>query len=296
MSSKSEDERGGRDVEVAETTGAGAPRKRLPFTRSGPDGGEKLQVDVIDSDGDSEAIAVAFLKKILRLRPAVIDRELFLRSQLKQRGVDSVAIDAAIATDVVTAGIEPAILSDIAKSSIDFEVRRSSAISFATGIGGLATLPAAVPTDLVQYYCHALRIMQKLAFVNGWRSFVDDADEVTDEVLGQFAVFLGVMMGVGGASNALRTFIAHTAAPAIGKNVANKALTKTLWYPFVKKVLQQVGVKITKDTAGKAVSRTIPVVGGVVSGGMTYASLGQQSRRLQRTLRDIPAPHVHKEN
>lgn len=57
-----------------------------------------------------------------------------------------------------------------------------------------------------------------------------------------------------------------------------------------KQVLKHVGVKLTKDMTGKAVQKSIPVVGAFVGGSLTYVSLKNQADRLQRTLKDIPAP------
>lgn len=37
-----------------------------------------------------------------------------------------------------------------------------------------------------------------------------------------------------------------------------------------------IGVKVTKDSFAKGVSKVIPVVGGVVSGGLTFASIYNQ--------------------
>ncbi|QPK82785.1 hypothetical protein G7Y29_07890 [Corynebacterium qintianiae] len=252
---------------------------------------KSLRQIVAEQNSQAEQVAVAFLKKVLRLRFVKIDREQFLRSELKQRWVSDEDIERAISTDVVTAGIKPEILDDIAKSAIDFETRKSSALSFASGLGGVFVMAGSLPADLVQYYVHAFRVMQKLAYVYGWKSFFEQSDEVSDEVLAQFATFLGVMLGVGGAANGIRNFMVQMAAPAIQKNLARKALTKTAWYPIVKKTLRMVGVKITRDSVGRAAGKVVPVVGGVIGGSMTYVALRSESRRLQSTLREIPAPH-----
>ena len=238
---------------------------------------------------ENESFAFAFLKKALRFKLARVDRDHFLRSQLSQAGVAPETIAIALREGTTAADIPPAVLDKIANSSINFETRNSSSMSFAAGMGGAATLAVALPGDVTQYYIHAFRIMQKLAYVYGWKDFIREADEVTDEVLGQFLMLLGVMMGVGGANNALRAFAAQV-APKMGRRVANQALTKTAWYPVAKQVLKQVGVKLTKDMTGKAVQKSIPVVGAFVGGSLTYVSLKNQADRLQRTLKEIPAP------
>ena len=60
----------------------------------------------------------------------------------------------------------------------------------------------------------------------------------------------------------------------------------------MKKVLRVVGIKITKDTVGKGVSKAVPVLGGIISGGMTFATLTTESNRLKKHLRELPPPGV----
>lgn len=251
--------------------------------------GASIADTVEGQNSEAEKVAVAFLKKVLRLRGVRIDREQFLRAELKQRWVSDADIERAIAADTVAAGISANLLDDIAESAIRFETGKASVFSAAMGLGGPAVMAVGLPADLMQYYVHAFRVMQKLAYTYGWTSFFDEAEEVTDEVLAQFVVFLGVMLGVGGAANGVKAF-AQAAAPAVQKNIAKKALTKTSWYPVLKKTLRVVGVKITRDSVGKAVGKALPIVGGVVSGSMTFVALRSQAKRLRTTLREIPAP------
>ena len=99
-------------------------------------------------------------------------------------------------------------------------------------------------------------------------------------------------MGVGAASGAVTNFAANVARPAVEKQIAKTALTKTTWYGPMKQVLRIVGVKVTKQTFAKTVAKVVPVVGGVVSGGMTMVLLDTQSKRLMQYLRRLPPPNV----
>ena len=81
----------------------------------------------------------------------------------------------------------------------------------------------------------------------------------------------------GGA--ALINKAASMAAAQAGKKVANKALTKTVWYPVVKKVAAMLGQKITRQTVGSAVTKVVPVLG-VVAGTLTYAIFRPMGQRL----------------
>ena len=137
--------------------------------------------------------------------------------------------------------------------------------------------------------------MQKVAYVYGWTSFLEDTDEIDDETLGKLAAFLGVMMGIGGASATVTTFAANVARPAIQKQITGVALTKTAWYTPMKQVLRVIGIKLTKDSFAKTVTKVVPVAGGVLSGGLTYATLRVQSGRLITHLRELPPPYVDAE-
>ena len=245
-----------------------------------------------EQNREAEEFAKSFLKTVLRLRGVRIDREQFLRSELHKRGIAREVIDEAIATSPAAAGIDVVLLDDMANAAIAFETRKSSALSFAAGLPGGFGLLATVPGDVTQFYVHAFRVMQKTAYVYGWQSFLEDSKEVDDETLGKLSMFLGVMLGVGGASSSLTVFAASVARPTIQKQVAGKALTKTTWYPVMKSTLRVIGVKLTKDSLAKTVTKVVPVAGGVISGGMTFVTLRGQSKRLMEHLRELPPPNV----
>ena len=168
-------------------------------------------------------------------------------------------------------------------------------LEFAAGIPGGFAMLGTVPADLMQYYVHAFRIMQKLAYLYGWRELLSDMDEVDDETIGVLAMFFGVMLGVGGAAQSLTTFARSVAMPAFQKQVTKQALTKTSWYPVMKHCLRFIGINLTKKSFAQGVSKVIPVIGGVVSGGMTFVSLQFQSTRLKGHLRELPPPGVDAE-
>lgn len=244
---------------------------------------------------EAEKFAIEFLTRVIRLKGVRIDRDHFLRAELHSRGVGTEVIDRAIAENPAAAGIGLEMLDRIASEVVEFETRKSTAMSFAAGIPGGFAMFGTIPGDITQFYIHAFRIMQKVAYVYGWREFLADTDDIDDETLGKLTAFLGVMMGVGGASATVTNFAANIARPAIQRQIAGVALTKTAWYTPMKQVLRVVGVKLTKDSFAKAVSKTVPVVGGVISGGLTYATLRVQSGRLIKHLRQLPPPNVNAE-
>lgn len=87
--------------------------------------------------------------------------------------------------------------------------------------------------------------------------------------------------------------------------VANKALTKTVWYPVVKKIAAMLGQKISKQTVGSVVIKVVPVLGGVVAGALTYATFRPMGQRLTNDfvnavndtfeLKDVPKNELNLE-
>ena len=243
-----------------------------------------------DQDQQASVYAVFFLKKLVRLRGVRISREDFLRQELRKLHLSDAQIEHAIARDPVSAGISRKLLDKLANDAISFETKKSTALSFAAGIpGGLAML-GTVPADLTQYYVHSLRIMQKLAYLYGWKEFLTDPEDVDDETIAQMGLFFGVMLGVAGAAESMRDFARMIVAPAIEKRIARKALMKGTWYPVVKKSLKVIGISVTKQGFTKTMSKILPLIGGVISGGMTFVSLQTQANRLKQHLRQLPPP------
>lgn len=154
------------------------------------------------------------------------------------------------------------------------------------GVPGGFAMSATIPADLTQYFGSILHTMQKLAYLYGFEEFNLSEDEVSDETMNQVLLFLGVMFGVRGANATVR-IIATAATQKVSKSLANKALTKTTYYPIMKKVAQAVGSKMTKQIFADGVSKVVPVAGGIVSGCITYASFKPCVNKLQKSFKEL---------
>ena len=281
-------EEDGREF-VSDTSGESEP------THETTEGIEDLKEKIAEQNVEAEKYAIEFLKKVVRIRGVRITRDKFLRQELRKLHMSDDAIASAVDSNPVLAGVSLTDLDKLADGIISFETNKSASMSFVAGLPGGLLMAGAIPADLMQYYAHALRIMQKLAYLYGWRDLLNDMDEVDDETIGILAVFFGVMLGVGGAAQSLTTFARSVAMPAFQKQFAKQALTKTSWYPVMKHSLKYIGVQVTKDGLASGASKAIPVVGGFLSGGMTFVSLQSQSHRLKNHLRELPAPGVDAE-
>ncbi|MFF7542661.1 hypothetical protein ACFZCU_03345 [Streptomyces canus] len=229
----------------------------------------------------------AVLLAAAKLPGVRINRETYLRSALARRCSED-DIRRAIEETPAAAGIPVEVLDKVANDSIRFETGKVSALSAAAGIPGVLALPATVPADLAQYFGHMVRIAQKLAYLYSWPDlFSDDGDDVDDATMGVLTLFFGVMFGTQSANAAVGKVAGMMSEQAV-KKLPQKALTKGLIYPIVKKVAGYLGVKMTKDSFAKSVSKAIPLVGAVVSGGLTLATYLPMAKRLKKHLSSLP--------
>lgn len=53
---------------------------------------------------------------------------------------------------------------------------------------------------------------------------------------------------------------------------------------MVKKIASWLGIKLTKDGVGKAAGKIVPILGGIVSGGLTYVTFKPMAKRLKNEL------------
>ena len=211
-----------------------------------------------------------------------IDRETFLTKQLKGKVSSEMLVDA-LENGTVNAGVPMDVLNSIADGSIKLETTKATSLSTAAGIPGGIALIGTVPADLAQFYAHVFRISQKLAYIYGYKEI--DLDDKTHNLL---IIFLGVMSNVGLATAAI-TKLATANAAKIGARVAAIPLTKYAIYNISKKVLAWLGVKLTKAMVGRAVTKIVPIVGGVVSGGLTVALFLPMSKKLKKELSRLAA-------
>lgn len=163
-------------------------------------------------------------------------------------------------------------------------VAQSSTLSFATGLPGGIAMAATIPADITQFYGYSLKLAQEVSYIYGYEDIWNQQGELTKEAKETLILYLGIMLGVSTASSAVRVLSGKLSVQAL-KKIPQKALTKTIYYPVIKKVLAVFGSKLTKATFAKGVSKMVPVVGGVVSGGLNYFSMKPMATKLKNELR-----------
>ena len=264
----------------------------MPDTTNGRTRHREAIGDASGQQSAPEQRALEFLAKVVRVPGVRVNRDEFLRQELRKLHLSDDAIARALGSSPMMAGVPLTEIDRLAEEAISYETNKSAAISFVAGIPGGFAMLGTIPADLMQYYAHALRIMQKLAYLYGWGELLPDGRDADDDTLGVLAVFFGVMLGVGGAAQSLTAFARVAVKTAYQNHATKRALMSITWYPVVKHSLRLIGINITKSTAAKGFSKIVPVIGGFVSSGLTFMALQSQSALLKEHLREIPPPGV----
>ncbi|MDQ1060775.1 hypothetical protein QFZ23_004740 [Arthrobacter globiformis] len=215
-----------------------------------------------------------------------INRAAYLRTALKRHCTEE-QIKRAIADSPAAAGIPFKVITEIANTSIAYETSKVTGLSTLAGIPGGLAMIGTVPADLAQYMGHLLRIAQKLAYIYSWPDlFADDGEEVDEATESMLILFVGVMFGVQIAQGGVAR-VAGMIAGNVAKKLPQKALTQGVIYPIVKKVASYLGVSMTKRLFASGIAKVIPVVGAVLSGGLTLGTFLPMSKRLQKHLASL---------
>lgn len=215
-----------------------------------------------------------------------IDRKQFLKKELTPY-YNKEIVDLALEYNPAYAGIKSDAIEKIANSVISYETNKVGTISFVAGIPGGTAMIATLPADAAQYFAMMLRVTQKLAYLYGFDDFELDETSINDETMNRLLICLGIMFGVQEANTAIK-ILADSAANKLSKSLAQKALTKTTYYPIIKKILSNLGIKINKQVFSSGVSKTVPVVGGLACGGLSYITFRKSARKLQKSFQDLP--------
>ena len=243
--------------------------------------------EALDQNKDGQVDIFDIIMLAMKTPGVRIHRDEFLKKELFKNHPQEI-IDKAIATTPAKAGISKEEVDKLANATIDLERHRVSGISTALGVPGGWAMAATIPADIIQYYGYTLRAAQKLLYLYGFPEIsADNADEllIDSETLHQLVLCLGIMNGVAGANNLIKG-LAKALAVGVEKKLLNTALTKGAFYPFVKNVVKWFGVKLTKSLFAGTVKKAIPVVGGVVGGGLTFFMFKPCCNRLKNVLSD----------
>lgn len=243
-------------------------------------------IKCLDQDGNGQIDSTDIILLALKVPGVKVDRAKFLQKELFKNHPQEV-IDLAIATTPAQAGIPGEEVDKIVDEVIKFERNAVSGISLALGMPGGVAMAATIPADIAQYYGYMLRAAQKMLYLYGFPE-LDTSEEVLaldTESINALTLCLGIMYGVANANNAIKA-MAKALASGVEKKLLNKALTKGAIFPFVKSIAKWFSINMTKKVFAGFFKKAIPVVGGAVGCGITYATFKPCCYRLKDALHD----------
>lgn len=209
-----------------------------------------------------------------------VNRKQFLAEQFASKAEN---LEEILDKGPIVAGIKREDIIVLSKKLILARTSQSSIASFVAGIPGGLAMAATIPADILQFFGMALRLAQELSYLYGAQDLWIEGKIDDDKVKNQLILYCGVMFGVSGAVSGVRVLSTQLSKTAL-KKIPQKALTKTFWYPIIKKIANFIGINLTKKTFAQGVSKAVPVIGGFISGGINFASMMPMANRLNDTL------------
>lgn len=246
---------------------------------------KKQAMKSMDKNGDGQVTIEDVIIMALKFPGIKINRAEFIKKEFSKYCSEDV-INNIIASTPLKAGVSKDVVDKIATDVIQYERICVSGISTALSIPGGVAMIATLPTDIAQYYGYMLRATQKLLYLYGFQEIdVNDGQLLDSATMNTLIICMGVMYGVAGANTALKS-MAKALGLGVEKKLINTALTKGTIYPIVKSVAKWFNIRMTKEIFAGFFKKSIPVVGSIIGGGITYATFKPCCERLMTTLQD----------
>lgn len=232
--------------------------------------------DALATDKNSEVI-LEMLEKAIGLPGVKVNRVAFL--------MDLYGADAYQVNDpnyFIGIGLEE--MDKQVSSIITKNVTASSTAAFALGLPGGLAMAASIPADIMQNFAFSLRLAQQIAYAYGFEDIFENG-ELSEKSKTTLLLFLGIMFMASGSGTLLRA-VSPNVGKYAAKQVMTKPLTKTVWYPAMKKITSVVSSKtLTKTSLAGVATKAIPIIGGVASAGINMATMIPMANRLKDELR-----------
>lgn len=257
----------------------------IQHAMTGGEVAKEALVHAVDQNGDGKIDIEDIIMIALQTPGVRINRKEFLEKELMKRYPEEKIIDA-VAFNPVHAGITVREIDKIAESVIQYERTCVTGISAALGMPGGAAMAATIPADIAQYYGYMLRAVQELLYLYGFPEInVENGVKLDAETMNIIILCMGTMYGVQGANAGIK-MLSNALAKGVEKKLLHAALTKGTFYPMVKNIAKWFSVNMTKQIFAGFFKKAIPVVGGVIGGGITYLSFKPCCDNLKKSLQD----------
>ena len=144
-----------------------------------------------------------------------------------------------------------------AKKFIKYQIAKCTTSGFVSGLGGLITLPVAIPANVGSVMYVQMRMIACLAYMGGYDT---DSDQVQTLV---YACLAGISLDQ----------VLKNVGIQFGTNVT-MSLVRKIPGTVLTKINQKVGFRFLTKFGTKGlinIGKAVPIVGGVISGGFDFA-------------------------
>lgn len=237
------------------------------------------------------------LRTSLNFTHCRVDREEFLKEALRENCSND-AIGKAILTSPIESEIPRYVVADITREIIRQDLMKVTGLSFAAGLPGGLAMAGTIPADLIQFFVHTIKIAQKLAYLYGWKDFFETENDISEETLSKITLFTGIMFGAPNAEKALNKYKEIDAVDTaenitigfsnldIDFDFSQSTIREHGILQLVQYIAKWLGVKIARQRLTSGTMRIVPIIGGIVSGGLSYLSFKDMTTRLHDYLRE----------
>lgn len=154
-------------------------------------------------------------------------------------------------------------------SLINWQVGKCATSGFLTGLGGIITLPVAIPANISSVIYVQMRMIASIAYIGGYNIKEDSVKSLVYMCLtGNAAVEIAKDVGI-----------------KIGTKLTQSAIQKVS-FETIKRINQAVGFRLLTKFGQKGIvnlGKAVPLIGGVIGGGVDLAStktIGKISKKV----------------
>lgn len=215
----------------------------------------------------------SIIKKIANIPSVKINRKKYLAKEfafnypkLFADILEKGAYNAGVPIDVIDKKIN---------KMIKYEVSKSAAISFVSGIpGGLLGL-GTVTADNIQLLAHLIRIIQKMCYIFRMPIISDDKEEITDAEVDLIFIYMGVMN---------ENKIAIKYLNEIENNHEFQLNDFIIMNELINNIIDKL---IFRPTSSMAPAKALPIIGGLINSSFTCASSISMSYTLYKNIKIV---------
>lgn len=182
------------------------------------------------------------------------------------------------------------IIDDFAKNLIQSRRVKVALTGAGSGVIGGPLAYATLLADIEEYLRNVYNLSLELCYIYGVvpSPFIEniEEDETMSLALIQKDILLVLAMAFGtSTASTLVKEVFKQFAKKEAKEIMRKKISEKIIMKIAKEVAKIIGVKLTKKTVSKTVLRWVPVIGGVVSGGINYYSFREIAENLKTGLK-----------